>query len=214
MNTKPNAKNILCFGDSNTWGAMPYSEARLPLHVSWPGEIQNILGGDYEIISEGLFGRTLVAEDAGKPFKTGLTHLKAILMSHQPLDLLIIMLGTNDVKDRYHLTAGQIAAHLSQLVSYAKEILKDDESKILIICPPAVVVPENGELDSKIVSGLQKFKELPNLYKQVAADSRCFYLDANDYVSLSKTDGYHLDEAGHKDLAIAIAGEIKKIFKA
>jgi lysophospholipase L1-like esterase len=211
MNTNPGAKRILCFGCSNTWGAIPYSQERLAPPLAWPEAMQNILGSGFEVINEGLFGRTLVAEDAGKKFKTGITHLEAILRSHEPLDLLIIMLGTNDVKDRYQLEASQIAAHLQQVISLAKKILKNEPKRILVICPPAVVVPETGELREEIKSGPKKFLDLPPLYKQVAERQQCFYLDANNHVSLEKTDGYHLDAASHAALAEAAAVKVKEI---
>lgn len=208
MNTNPHAKRILCFGDSNTRGMIPIVGGFYRVAISWPGQLQNILGNDYEIISEGLYGRTIVSEEDGKPFKTGITHLEAILKSHVPLDLLIIMLGTNDIKVRYHLNASQISDHLEQMILKAKDILKNYKTKIMIICPPAVVVPDNGFLSENMISGLETFKKLPELYKKVAEKNNCLYINAGDYISLNETDGYHLNENKYKILAEVIAKEI------
>ncbi len=212
MNTNPNAKRILCFGDSNTRGMIPILGGFYPVLISWPGQLQNILGNDYEIIPEGLYGRTIVAEEDGKPFKTGITHLEAILKSHIPLDLLIIMLGTNDIKDRHNLDALQISEHLNQIILKAEGILKNYKTKIMIICPPAVVTPKSGIKPERMSMGSLTFKKLPELYKKVAEKNDCLYINAGDYIILSDTDGYHLDEKGHNKLAQIISEVIKKQF--
>ena len=118
MNTNPIAKIILCYGDSNTWGAIPYTHQRFPINIRWVGILQDSLGTDYEIISEGLPGRTFSAHNPEIPRHTGIAHLDAILRSHCPLDLIIIMLGTNDVKSIYGLTAQDIADNLKETIEF------------------------------------------------------------------------------------------------
>ena len=115
-------KTILCYGDSNTWGNVPRSEERYPKNIRWPGALQDLLGSNYEVISEGLCGRTLVAEEPTKPHRTGITHLQAIVESADPVDTTIIMLGTNDVKTTYNLTPSEIAEHLSQTIEFIMNI--------------------------------------------------------------------------------------------
>lgn len=209
MNTNPNAKRILCYGDSNTRGMIPITGGFYPVSISWPGQLQNILGSNFEIISEGLYGRTIVAEEIGKSWKTGITHLEAILKSHIPLDVLIIMLGTNDIKDRHNLSANQIGEHLEQLIIKAKEVLKNYKTSIIIICPPSVITPDNGLPLERMSAGPEKFIFLPKLYKDVAEKNNCLYINAGESIKLNDTDGYHLNENGHKKLAEVVAGVIQ-----
>lgn len=210
MNTNPNAKRILCFGDSNTRGMIPVVGGFYPVAVSWPGQLQNILGFDYEVIPEGLYGRTIVAEEDGKSWKTGITHLEAILKSHIPLDFLIIMLGTNDIKDRHNLTPQQISEHLEQLIAKAKDLQKNYVTEFIIICPPSVVRPDSGLPLERMSLGPLKFETLPKLYKEVAEKNGCLYINAGETIKLNHTDGYHLDENGHKELAEIVSKYIKK----
>lgn len=207
MNTNPNAKVILCFGDSNTWGNIPRTDQRYPADIRWPGVLQNLLGDNFEVVEEGLCGRTFVAEHVGKPWKTGITHLKAILNSHEPLHEIIVMLGTNDVKDRYKLSAFDIAQHLQQTIDLVHTEAKD--TRIIVICPPAIVVPYDGVLEDKIKRGVEIFKELPALFKEVARVNNCLYIDAGDYISLENSDGFHLDQEAHAKLGERIAQLIK-----
>ena len=124
MIIKDEAKTILCYGDSNTWGAIPSSDERYQRSIRWPSALQNLLGSEFEIISEGLPGRTLVAHDPNKPHRTGITHLQTFLESSEPLSLVIIMLGTNDVKGIYNLSAADIAEHLNQTIKFIKIRIK------------------------------------------------------------------------------------------
>ena len=198
-------KTILCYGDSNTWGNIPRSDKRYPRDIRWPGALQNILGNEYEVISEGLCGRTFVAENHKKPHRTGITHLQAIVKSADPVDVVIIMLGTNDVKATYNLTPNDIKEHLLQTIQFIRN-LKDLEKipKILVICPPPVIIPETNDLDPRMIPGLQAFKILPSLFKEIAKIHDCGFINSGDYVSSSKIDGYHLDGESHLKLAKVI----------
>lgn len=208
---KNSAKTILCYGDSNTWGNIPRSDARYPRDIRWPGALQDLLGEEYEVISEGLCGRTFVAADPVKPHRTGITHLQAILESADPINGLVIMLGTNDVKSTYKLTPAEIAGHLLQTIEYIRSV-KDLEKtpKILVVCPPPVVVPETNDLDPRMAPGLEAFKVLPNLYKEVAQRHDCGFINAGDYISSSKIDGYHLDKEAHLKLSKVIGEWVKE----
>jgi lysophospholipase L1-like esterase len=210
MGMKP-IKTILCYGDSNTWGNAPQSVRRYSKDVRWPGALQNFLGKEYEVISEGLCGRTFVAEDPQKPHRTGITHLQMILESADPIDLVIIMLGTNDVKKTYNLTPEVIAEHLAQTIRFirnAKDLEKVPD--ILVVCPPPVVTPETNVLDPRMTSGPEAFKVLPNLFNEVAKKYDCNFINAGDYVSSSKIDGYHLDKEAHLKLAEVIGNWVQK----
>ena len=206
------AKTILCYGDSNTWGNVPRSDERYPRSVRWPGALQNLLGDDYEVVSEGLCGRTFAAEDLQKPHRTGITHLRAILESADPIEYVIVMLGTNDVKTTYNLSAEIIALHLEETIKVIQNSDADLENipKKLIVCPPAVIVPETNDLDERMINGIELFKQLPDMYKEVAQRYGCEFVNAANHISSSKVDGYHLDAAAHVKLAEVIKKEILK----
>lgn len=210
MNISDQAKTILCFGDSITWGRVPLGE-RYERSKRWPNILQKELGESFEVISEGLPGRTLVAHDPAKPYKTGITHLSAILRTHRPLDLVIIMLGTNDTKDIYNLTAQDIGEHLKETITVTK---KENIKNILVLCPPKIVVPASGELASEFVPGLRISEELPDVYMHIAKVEEVHFLNIQKFVEPSHLDGVHLDEEGNQKLAEVLKDEVLKILNA
>lgn len=200
MEIKDSAKTIVCYGDSNTWGQVPKKD-RYPRSIRWTNILQKILGDEYEIISEGLPGRTFVSVNQTKPYLTGITHLKSIIETHNPIDLMIIMLGTNDVKLMYNLTAEDIAKNLEETIIFVQKDIKD----ILVICPPEIIIPENNDLNPEFVRGPEISKKLPPLYKTIAEKYGCKFLDANEHIKSSKIDGFHWDESEHAKFAEAVA---------
>lgn len=207
MEIKDSAKTIVCYGDSNTWGRIPGNE-RYPRSVRWTGVLQKLLGGEYEIINEGLNGRTFVAVDPQRPYRTGVSQLESILQSHKPVDAVVIMLGTNDVKTTYNLTAQDIARHLDQTIALVQ---KENISKILIVCPTEIILPEVNTLNPDFVNGPEISIQLPALYKNVAEKYSCNFLNAQDYISSSKIDGFHLEPEAHATLAGVIKDELLKM---
>ncbi len=109
-------REVLCFGDSNTWGYDPVTRERFPGNVRWTGVLQAALGPGFRVIEEGLNGRTTVWEDPIEGDKMGKRHLPVCLASHAPLDLVIMMLGTNDTKKRYSAPSTDIAAGVGVLL--------------------------------------------------------------------------------------------------
>ena len=213
MAIKDSAKTILCFGDSNTWGANPKDGLRYPRSIRWPSALQKLLGNSYEVISEGLCGRTLVASDPATPHRAGITHLRAILESASPVSLVIIMLGTNDIKSMYGLTAQTIAKHLDKTIDLIRRSKVGGKKKadILVICPPPPVTPRSGRIDPRMARWPKIFRLLPALYVAVAKKRHCTYLNAGDYIASSTVDGYHLDAKAHLKLARAIAARVRKM---
>lgn len=204
-------KTIVCYGDSNTWGKVPRKNERYPRDVRWPGALQNLLGNKFEVISEGLCGRTFIAVDPEKPHRSGMGSLQSILESASPIDLLIIMLGTNDIKTTYNLTPEEIADHLQQTIKFSRKVNEDDAvPKILVVCPSPVITPGTNDLDSRMIPGPKAFKSLPGLFKDVAQKLNCGFINAGDYVSSSEVDGYHLDSESHIKLAGVINDWIKE----
>ena len=134
MNTNPAAKVVLCFGDSNTWGSRPGvgDGGRFPADVRWTGQLQNQLGGDYYVIEEGRGGRTVNLDD-DRPGRNGLEYFDPCIASHDPLDVVIIMLGTNDQKISFDTTAEQIAEGLKQYVDVVEQRAPD--AAIILVSP-------------------------------------------------------------------------------
>jgi lysophospholipase L1-like esterase len=208
---KDSSKTILCYGDSNTWGAIPKSIFRHPRSVRWPAVLQNLLGDDYEVISEGRCGRVFASDNAA-PEKNSSMYILPCILSHQPLDWMIIMLGTNDVKDPYNLSPESIAENLRETISIIKkaDVGRDDNLQILVVCPPEIIVSKEG-LDPRFKEGIEKFKKLPALYKKVATETGSHFLNAGDFVQSSMTDGFHLDAEAHIKLAGVVKGLIDTV---
>src|SRR3989338_9392879 len=169
MQIKDSSKTIVCYGDSNTWGRVPKA-GRYPRSVRWTGFLQNLLGENYEVVSEGVGGRTFVVIDPENPWRAVITHLKSILRNNLSIDLMIVMLGTNDLKDKFNLEAEDIAKHLQQTIDLIKT---EDIKNILIVCPPDFVLPESGIEDPRFICGSDKMKKLPKFYRDVADKNGC-----------------------------------------
>ena len=212
-------KTILCYGDSNTWGANPRDSTRYSHRIRWPGVLQELLDNGYIgydppywVIEEGLGGRTTCREDPVEGDKNGLRQLSPILESHKPLDIVVVMLGTNDLKIRYSPCAYDIAWGVSRLVTLIKDSRTGPNGtspQVLVICPPPV-------LDTPILRGIlgdcvELSRQLPPLYRQFADETGAEFLDAGMIIKSSSIDGVHLEIEEHKKLAMAIAEIIKKM---
>ena len=111
--------NVLCFGDSNTYGYIPDGSGRFDESVRWTGLLQKRLGQDFHVIEEGLCGRTTVFQDALREGRRGVDLIGTLVESHNPIDILVVMLGTNDCKTRYGASAGTIAKGMEQVIEQA-----------------------------------------------------------------------------------------------
>lgn len=134
-------KTILCYGDSNTWGWNPDTGLRYPRDIRWPGRLQIELGPTYYVIEEGLNGRTTVWDDPIEEHKNGKTYLYPCLESHKPLDLVVLMLGTNDLKTRFWLSTLDIVsgiARLVEIIQSSRSGVQETSPKILLLAPPLV----------------------------------------------------------------------------
>lgn len=207
---KDSAKTIVCYGDSNTWGRVPGGD-RYPRSVRWVSVLQNLLGDDYEVINEGLSARTFIAEDPEFPERTGITHLKAILKTHRTnntIDLVIVALGTNDVKNIYNLSANNIGGHLEKTLDLIKS---EGINNVLVLAPTEIIAREDDTVDERFENGPKISKELPALFRKVCDSKNCHFLNMQDYITSSKVDGFHLEPEAHQKLAEVLSQEIKKI---
>lgn len=205
-------KTILCYGDSNTWGDLPGGSGRHAWEVRWPGLLQKAFGSGVRIIEEGLGGRTTCFDDPISPNRNGLAYLSVALESHSPVDLLIVMLGTNDVKVRFNLTPYTIGQGAAEMLILAKKF-DPAIANILLVSPPHVVPTDHAENTLAFEGGAEKSRELATHYNYFASQLECHFFDASTVAKSSEIDGIHLDERNHEMLARGMVNEVKKIFK-
>lgn len=206
---------IVCFGDSNTWGCPPYANIaqtpdRIPHERRWAQIMGRALPGPVQIIEEGLSGRTTVFDDPIEGIhKNGSRTLIPVIESHAPMDLLIIMLGTNDFKDQFSITAFNSARGMLTLIQMVKGhfALVERGPEVLIVTPPAI-----GEAAEPAIwgDGHRRCADHAYYLGQVATRTGCFHYDANKVVRAG-VDGIHLDESAHEVLGTALAKEAAAI---
>jgi len=214
-------KTILCFGDSNTWGFDPSSMTephprRHAPDVRWTGVLSQALGSGFRVIEEGQNGRTTVHEDPLNICRKGKDYLPACLESHKPIDLVILMLGTNDLKSTFNVPPGEIAAGAGVL---ARMILKSDVGpgngppQLLLVCPPRIGdLTHLPDLAVKIPDGIARSAQFPHYYAALAASLECAYLNSQEIVETSITDGIHLEADAHLKLGTAMALKTLSLF--
>lgn len=207
-------KNILCYGDSNTWGCIPSRgdepARRYPPATRWPGVLRRELGEGYWIVEEGLNGRTTVRDDPLEPHRNGRTFLPATLLTHRPLDLVIVMLGTNDLKRRLNATASEIAEGAGMLVEIVAGSGCGPDGgapQTLLVCPAPV--GRLDRFDDTFEGATEKSRELARFYAATAEMHSCAFFDAGKVISSSDVDGIHLEEPAHAALGAAIAAEVR-----
>ena len=206
-------KRIVCFGDSNTWGYHAITGTRYDEDVRWTGKLQAMLGSGYTVIEEGQNGRTTVWDDPVENRMAGLTYLWPCMESHSPFDLLIIMLGTNDTKNRFGEWAPGIADGAGRLVDLAQKSAfgRDDKPpKVLLVSPIRI---EDNEV-FKYLFGRQaeeKSRDFPQEFERVAQRYGCGFLDAAAFAKPCPEDGLHLDAEGHDGLAHAMFDAVRRM---
>ncbi len=212
-------KTILCYGDSNTWGSAtrPGDNQRYELGERWPGVLQQRLGAGWSVIAEGLSGRTTVHPDPIEgPFLDGATYLLPCLKSHRPLDLVAIMLGTNDLKQRFSVPASDIAKGVGRLLSIAKTSecgLNGGAPRTLVICPPPILDRFGTRPDfvEMFAGGHEKSLKLAPAYAAIANEHGAAFLNAGEVIKTSAFDGIHLDKDQQAALGNAVADAVLKL---
>ncbi|HUW21928.1 MAG TPA: GDSL-type esterase/lipase family protein [Candidatus Bathyarchaeia archaeon] len=218
MNTNPKAKRILCYGDSYTWGYVPdTNHQRLPSDKRWTGLLQINLGDNFEIIEEGLNSRTLNSKDArpGKEGRNGKEYLIPCLDSHDPVDLVILVLGTNELKDSFDTTIEEIGKIIEedyvQVILNRKSQFRDTTPQLLLISPP--LIDNTKEYAKQRYSNSKvKNKALASLYEKISIKNNCYFLDSSQLVKVG-TDGVHLDADNHKKLGEVITEKALNVFR-
>ncbi len=205
-------KRVLCFGDSNTWGYNPVADDRYDRDTRWTGILRNQLGDGYEIIEEGLNGRTTVWNDPIEGYRNGYEYLIPCLETHHPLDLVVILLGTNDLKKRFSLSAYDIAQGAAVLAKTAMKSAAGYNSqppKVLLIAPAPIARLSNY---AEMFEGAkEKSHKLGKHYCQVAEELGCDFLDLAGVVVSSDVDGIHFDPSEHQKLGLAVSQKVHEI---
>ena len=210
------SKTVLCYGDSNTYGYIPETGMRYERDVRWTGRLQKLLGSEYNVIEEGCNGRTTVRDDPLDGWKNGLDYLKPCLNSHKPVDIVILMLGSNDLKEAFHVSAAEIADGAGILVDVIKEFTALKQGyvpKIILVSPPQIGEkiadsPFYGAFYERAIDESKRFREF---YSKVAKDKDCIFIDAAEYIYPSEFDSLHLTPKAHDVLANKFSECIKAI---
>jgi lysophospholipase L1-like esterase len=206
-------KSILCYGDSITWGYDPKDGTRYLPEDRWPSVLAQALQGRARVIDEALNARTVATDDPSRPNRNGLAMLPPLLESHAPLDIVIIMLGTNDSAPCYGLTAGRIAMNCAALIRAVRASLAAPGGgipKTLLIAPPPLGAL-SAEMSLFYAGGQATSRGLADAYRTLAMSFDCLFLDAGQVVHASKIDGVHLDPPEQRKLAVAVKDMIEPI---
>lgn len=213
MNTNPSTKRVLCYGDSLTFGDDPVNNTRHPANVRWTGVLQDLLGSEFEIIEEGLGGRTTNVEHPDLKERNGLKYFIGCVESHVPLDLVILMLGTNDLHTKLQRNAAMIAGYFYEYDKAIKAACEEwgfSYPKVLLLSPPMVseaYVPQ----DWGFVGAEEKSKQFALEYQKVANKLGFEFLDLAPIAKPSKIDGVHLEVVENRKIGEAVFKKIKDI---
>lgn len=209
-------KTILAYGDSLTYGANPQSGG--PRHAyedRWPTTLERTLGGKARVIAEGLGGRTTVFDDYSSPAdRNGARVLPTLLDSHKPLDLVIIMLGTNDLKIYINGTAFGAAMGVKRLVQIVRQHPYDvgqPVPQVIMVAPPLTVETDHADLHPMFAPRADEAKLFDSIYSRVARELGVGYFNAASVAVADRRDGVHLDEANTRAIGEGLAPLVKQI---
>ncbi len=210
-------KRILCFGDSLTWGYDPDNRVRFPEDSRWPMVLQSVLGDEYRVIEEGQNGRTIASDDPAEGEKNGLKYIGPCLESQSPLDVVILMLGSNDCKRKFAYSsmdiAGEMQIMIEKILSYDHFRCKDG-FKVILVSPPYIpdAIKDSWLGDSFGYENASKLsKELPDWYSQLSEMYGCTFFDASKHVEASDSDGCHMDAENQRKLGRLLAEQVIKL---
>lgn len=215
-------KNILCYGDSNTWGYdyTTYDPAlgsgqRMAFDERWPGRVQLALGSEYHIIENALNARTNMQDDPYFPHRHGLNSLEEALDAQAPLDLVILQMGVNELKHMFNLTAGMIAFGMEKLVAATQQSYYNYPAPKVLLIAPAPVKKDIAEMIFGFSFGplaYEKSMELGKLYKEIAVRYGCEFIDCAELdFEINTLDGLHYSKADHAKLAVAVTTKVREM---
>ena len=211
MNTNPKAVRVLCFGDSNTFGMRSDApdEGRWPADVRWTGRLQELLGADYDVIEEGLNGRTTDLDEPGRPGRNGHAYLVPCLESHLPVDVVVLMLGINDLKTVFGRGPAEVATAVGGLL----DVIDRFRAKTVLLSP---VVPDPGKPLFAEINGagfddtlVRRARGLVEALRGLAAERGVLFGEAGA-VAEPGPDGGHLELESHAALAALVTGLVRR----
>lgn len=212
-------KTILCYGDSLTFGANPQPNgARHAFEVRWPSALETTLGGRVRVIAEGLGGRTTAFDDwCADADRNGARILPTLLSSHAPLDLVIIMLGTNDLKPSINGSAGEASFGVRRLIQMVRGHFAgpgEPVPQIIVVAPPLIAQSDNAEMMGHfggLEHAVQQSSKFAEFYKKRAGEAGVAFFDAATVAVADPADGVHLDAANTKAIGVALAPLVKSL---
>lgn len=210
-------KHILCYGDSNTFGTDPVHGGRHGDEVRWTGVLQALLGTEYRVIEEGLGGRTTVFEDEISYGRKGLAMLTPCIASHNPLDLIIVMLGTNDLKQRFQATAWDLGRAMERIVDEIHHFPFEPvypRPEILVVSPVLIKDGISGSIYGCFTEEAAKLSHaFAGEYGAVCEAKSCHFFDAAAVAEASEEDRLHMNGENHRKLAEALEKEVRRILE-
>lgn len=217
MNYNPSAKRILVFGDSLSWGYISgTNHERYPADVRWPGQLQMLLGNNYEVIEECLNSRGIENGDPrpGKEGRRALDYIEPCLDSHDPLDLVIVLLGSNELKFENNLSAEQVGELIERFLGVVLQRTSQSSNRkpqVLLMAP--AIIDESSDYctkGDKYKGATEKSKQLGTVYAVVAGKLGIEFVDIAPIAKVG-IDGCHLNEASHSAVAEAVAQKVKHL---
>ncbi|UXN60210.1 SGNH/GDSL hydrolase family protein [Phyllobacterium zundukense] len=210
-------KTVLCYGDSLTWGYVPDGSGRHALQDRWPEVLQTELGTDVHVLADGLNGRTTAFDDHLSGFeRNGAKTLTTVLGTHFPLDLVIIMLGSNDMKAFICGNAQGTKRGMQRLIEIVRTVPYQMNAKapqILIMSPPALTAIDELDFQRTFEQGIEQSRLLAECYKDAAELADCAFFDAGSVAKTSPLDGVHLDAENTRAIGKAIAPIVRDILE-
>lgn len=210
---------ILCFGDSNTYAAEPAGTerfgGRFPPEIRWPGVLRGSLGAEFEVLEDGLNGRTTIWDDPFEAGRNGCSYLLPCLRAHAPIDLVVLALGVNDLKAVFPATPREIASSIAALAGIVTRSGCGPGGFAplsLLISPPPILVTPTSKLWG-FGDAAEASRQLAGYYERAARRDGHAFLDAGTVVTVSSADGVHLDEEGHRRLGEAVARAVREALK-
>ncbi len=208
--TADRTKTILAFGDSLTWGSDPVTSDRHPRAARWPNAMAAELGDGFDVVTDGLRGRTTAWDDhLGEGDRNGARLLPTILATHAPVDLVIIMLGTNDMKPQMAgqaMGASKGMRRLAEIVLFGRQSMnRPPEAQVLLVSPPPLVPTQNEDFAAMFTDGVAESRDLARLYRRQADELGCAFFDAGTVAKTSPADGVHLDAENTAAIGRALA---------
>ncbi|HME48186.1 SGNH/GDSL hydrolase family protein [Mycobacterium sp.] len=213
-------KKVLCFGDSLTWGWVPTADGmpteRYPRHLRWTGVLAEALGDNYAVIEEGLSARTTTVDDPTDARLNGSAYLPSALASHLPLDLVIIMLGTNDTKAHFGRSPLDIAVGMGVLITQVLTCAGGvgttyPAPKVLPVAPPPLGPMPHPWFQLIFEGAQEKTAKLAETYRALASFVKVPYFDAGSVISTDGVDGIHFTEQNNRDFGVALGRQVRAV---